>query len=391
MNLDRGEYTENLTYDLNGNIGTLKRKGRQFPGYTAPENMDDLAYVYSGNRLTKVDDLSLNPSGYPIGGKAFGYDGNGNMTVQEDKGLSIAYNYLNLPQNILSPQGITAYVYSADGTKVKKTAGSKIVDYLTGFQYENSTLQFFPTSEGYFDVVKNKYIYNYTDHLGNVRLSYMGSGSGVEIIEESNYYPFGLKHEGYNTSVGNAAYQYKYNGKELQETGMYDYGARMYMPDIGRWGVIDNKAEKYNFISPYNYAANNPIMFIDPDGNEIIFVLTKNGETVGQLTYRKGNFYYTDGDRKGQKYDGRNQSASPNLFRLARVYRKIERSNNTILKDRLHTLENSENKHYIFDPQSPDQPSGMEGLLGAGSKSVYNFASKSEKKRFEETEGGSTK
>ncbi|WP_317044587.1 RHS repeat domain-containing protein [Chryseobacterium indologenes] len=266
MNLDRGEYTESLTYDLNGNIGTLKRKGRQFPGYTAPENMDDLAYVYSGNRLTKVDDLSLNPSGYPIGGKAFGYDGNGNMTVQEDKGLSIAYNYLNLPQNILSPQGITAYVYSADGTKVKKTAGSKVVDYQTGFQYENSTLQFFPTSEGYFDVVKNKYIYNYTDHLGNVRLSYMNSGSGLEIIEESNYYPFGLKHEGYNTSVGNAAYQYKYNGKELQETGMYDYGARMYMPDLGRWGVVDPLAETSRRWSPYTYAFNNPIRFIDPDG-----------------------------------------------------------------------------------------------------------------------------
>ena len=266
MNLDRGEYTENLTYDLNGNIGTLKRKGRQFPGYTAPENMDDLAYVYSGNRLTKVDDLSLNPSGYPIGGKAFGYDGNGNMTVQEDKGLSIAYNYLNLPQNIASPQGNTAYVYSADGTKVKKTAGSKVVDYLNGFQYENSTLQFFPTSEGYFDVVKNKYIYNYTDHLGNVRLSYMNSGSGVEIIEESNYYPFGLKHEGYNTSVGNAAYQYKYNGKELQETRMYDYGARMYMPDLGRWGVIDPLAETSRRWSTYTYAYNNPIRFIDPDG-----------------------------------------------------------------------------------------------------------------------------
>ncbi|GAE65908.1 RHS repeat-associated core domain-containing protein [Chryseobacterium indologenes] len=290
MNLDRGEYTENLTYDLNGNIGTLKRKGRQFPGYTAPENMDDLAYVYSGNRLTKVDDLSLNPSGYPIGGKAFGYDGNGNMTVQEDKGLSIAYNYLNLPQNIVSSQGNTSYLYSADGTKVKKTAGSKVVDYLNGFQYENSTLQFFPTSEGYFDVVKNKYIYNYTDHLGNVRLSYMNSGSGVEIIEESNYYPFGLKHEGYNTSVGNAAYQYKYNGKELQETGMYDYGARFYMPDIGRWGGVDPKAELMRRWSPYNYAFDNPIRFIDPDGRAPLDDhFNKYGRYIGKDSKKTNN------------------------------------------------------------------------------------------------------
>ncbi|AYZ11965.1 hypothetical protein EGY05_08525 [Chryseobacterium arthrosphaerae] len=37
-----------------------------------------------------------------------------------------------------------------------------------------------------------------------------------------------------------AIYQYKYNGKELQETGMYDYGVRMYIPDIGRWGVVDH-------------------------------------------------------------------------------------------------------------------------------------------------------
>ncbi|PQA96790.1 hypothetical protein B0A69_01595 [Chryseobacterium shigense] len=100
-------------------------------------------------------------------------------------------------------------------------------------------------------------------------MSYFKNGSGAEIIEESNYYPFGLKHEGYNVLSGNSAYKYKYNGKELQETGMYDYGARFYMPDIGRWGVIDPLAEIYRRHSPYNYTINNPVRFTDPDGRTI--------------------------------------------------------------------------------------------------------------------------
>ncbi|WP_394337929.1 RHS repeat domain-containing protein [Chryseobacterium nematophagum] len=99
-----------------------------------------------------------------------------------------------------------------------------------------------------------------------------------EIVESNTYYPFGLLHD-YTATTQNA-YQYKYNGKELQETGMYDYGARMYISDIGRWGVVDPLAEKMTRHSPYNYAFNNPIKFIDPDGMAPLtdYKLLKNGE-----------------------------------------------------------------------------------------------------------------
>ncbi|WP_410676727.1 RHS repeat-associated core domain-containing protein [Chryseobacterium sp. LC2016-29] len=101
-----------------------------------------------------------------------------------------------------------------------------------------------------------------------------------QIVEVNNYYPFGLMHN--YTSTTQNVYQYKYNGKELQETGMYDYGARFYMPDIGRWGVIDPLAEKMTRHSPYNYAFNNPIMFVDPDGRESkdIYELNRNGSLI---------------------------------------------------------------------------------------------------------------
>jgi RHS repeat-associated protein len=110
--------------------------------------------------------------------------------------------------------------------------------------------------------------------LGNVRLSYFKNANGsAEVLEKNDYYPFGLKHNANVISFGDSSYSYQYNGKEYQkETGWSDYGARMYMPDIARWGVIDPLAETSRRFNPYNYAYNNPISFIDPDGRKALAV-----------------------------------------------------------------------------------------------------------------------
>ena len=142
-------------------------------------------------------------------------------------------------------------------------------------------LQFFPTAEGFYDYQKDQYIYQYKDHLGNNRVSFARNSAGVlEITDANDYYPFGMNHlKTGNAFFGGSYKDYKYNGKELQESGMYDYGARFYMPDIGRWGVVDPLAETSRRWSSYNYAYNNPIRFIDPDGRQAkdIFILTANG------------------------------------------------------------------------------------------------------------------
>jgi RHS repeat-associated protein len=78
-----------------------------------------------------------------------------------------------------------------------------------------------------------------------------------------------MKHKEYNSIINGVAHKYKFNGKELQDEmglNLYDYGARNYDPALGRWMNIDPLAEEGRRWSPYNYAMNNPVYFVDPDG-----------------------------------------------------------------------------------------------------------------------------
>jgi RHS repeat-associated protein len=117
------------------------------------------------------------------------------------------------------------------------------------------------------------------DHLGNIRLSYTDKNQNnsnpvdIEIIEENNYYPFGLEHKGYNSNVsanGNSvAQKFKYNSVELEESlglNLYKTNYRQYNPSIGRFFSIDPLTEIVPAINPYQFSFNNPVFFTDPLG-----------------------------------------------------------------------------------------------------------------------------
>ncbi|QMU63060.1 MAG: hypothetical protein GKR88_01420 [Flavobacteriaceae bacterium] len=98
--------------------------------------------------------------------------------------------------------------------------------------------------------------------------------SKKSVLKARSYFLFGLKHKGYNNVVssnGNSvAQKFKYNGKEIDEDlglNLYDYEARNYQADLGRFMQIDPLAEiSQRQFSPYHYVKNNPVKFVDPDG-----------------------------------------------------------------------------------------------------------------------------
>ncbi|SFS65735.1 RHS repeat-associated core domain-containing protein [Zhouia amylolytica] len=202
------------------------------------------------------------------------------MTKDDNKGItSISYNHLNLPTNVILGGGNISYIYDAIGTKLRKEVNggnTTTTDYAGNYIYENGSLKFFSHGEGYVDADNGyEYVYQYKDHLGNVRLSYKNVGTisapNLQIQEENNYYPFGLQHKGYNNVINGTEHPYTYNGKEEQnELGLnwLDYGWRNYDASLGRFMSPDPVAPEYPEISPYVYVRNNPVFLIDPDGRD---------------------------------------------------------------------------------------------------------------------------
>ncbi|MDD5695410.1 MAG: DUF6443 domain-containing protein [Bacteroidales bacterium] len=309
-----------VQYDQNGNIKRLRRRGNG-------GMMDDLTYSYisNGNQVDQIVDAGSKNYGFRDADYdlEYTYDANGNMIMDKNKGIiSITYNHLNLPEVIKFEDNLRIeYFYDANGVKLQKryyedNLLNTTTDYSGEFVYTNRSIDYISIAEGRLKKGTNgTYIPEFflKDHLGNVRVVLSSAGSPVQ---GTDYYPFGMEIPLFSSSNN----QLKYNSKELQtEAGLkwYDYGWRMYDPQLGRFHTQDRFAEKYLDFSPYQYAANNPILYIDVNGDSINVAeehreaLNKDltnafGDKASNFSYDKnGNLVYNGNGKKDFKGDQR--------------------------------------------------------------------------------------
>ena len=248
----------NITYDRNGNILTLKR-------YGSGDLKQNISSSYLGNRLSGCI-----------------YDSNGNITYDAASGLSMQWSPLNLIKKVSDSNGVLVnYSYLADGTKIRAVdADGEGLEYRGSLTFRRSSdgtltpesiafsggrIVAVTGSGGAVSFVANHHV---TDHLGSVRA--VVDGSTGQVVETNDYYAFGGRWDR-SGSLVDQSNRYRYNGKEEQTTfgtPYSDYGARQYSSASGRWLAVDPLAEKHYNISPYVFCGNNPLNYIDPDGQD---------------------------------------------------------------------------------------------------------------------------
>jgi len=295
-----GRYNESVTYNPNGSIMSLLRKGMKNDGTF--DAIDDLTITYDGNRLLKVTDdaEALNYNGaldFHDGSDEdceYEYDGNGALTKDKNRGITgITYDYghnmYHASMVLPSVRGGVINDYNSDGRKLSSRhtiytptghgGYNRIVIadlYIDGLILRNDTTLLWKFNGGYVELNANgtptSWNYYITDHLGSTR---MVVDSNNNIKETINYYPFGseMKMEDPALLTGGTSHPYRFTGKELDKMiglNMYDFGARWYdVAGVPMWTSVDPLAEKYYNVSPYNYCGDNPVNRIDPNGRDV--------------------------------------------------------------------------------------------------------------------------
>ena len=307
------KYGVSLTYDAIGNIQTLSRRGvddvcsrPQAPPIYDFTQIDNLEYVYIGSRLYTINEGSNQDKGFRGPGGSYGYDGNGNIVLDQNKQLNASYNHLNLPYGIGISSNSINFTYDASGTKLQKhsqgqedgQAVNTTKDYVGGIEYKDGVIEAIYHGEGRVLLkrddqsgsVRFQSEYNLKDHLGNVRVVFSDLNENgylepfafnpqfpfpgdpinyqpSEMLQENHYYPFGMEMEGaWELSVSSPENKYLFNGIEHASDFGLDWDMavhRSYDPAIGRWLQVDPFADVAPNWTPYRFGFNNPIRYSD--------------------------------------------------------------------------------------------------------------------------------
>lgn len=311
---------KDITYDRNGNVTGLKR-------YDVDGVLDELHFTHSGNRI------------YEVANNTWSYDDNGNMTHNASQDLDLEYNLLNLPREARHMNDTVSYQYLADGTKLSALTnvgdglkyrgnfvyeiiaepvdwyddlGNHITDpilweSLASIAWDEGRIAFQNPLAPVDSIAVEEILpdggfspaymdeWHVRDHLGSVRAIVKVNGDSISatdrILEINDYLPFGSR---IPTDFQASTNRHRFSGKEEQRFGsldlgmggdriainLLDFGARYYDPFTCRWTTMDPMAGKYSNVSPYIYCHNNPLSFLDPDGQADYF------NNKGELIFR---------------------------------------------------------------------------------------------------------
>ncbi len=276
-------------YDQNGNLTHLALRDQ------AGNPIDDLTFAYLAgtNRLTTVTDaVAPSPPGWDAEDASLDYDANGNITrAGPPYNLSsVVYDPRQLPERMVQGQSRETfhYRYNAEGQRYYKqvssgtrAGGDDLEEYYPldgavtlGVFGADGALAHWNIVAGAKVVGRrtaNGALYFYLeDNVGSTRATI---GADGQVVETNDYYPFGLVMPGRGRGA-NPPTREGFTGKERDpESGLHYFGARFYMPALGRWMVVDPKEGEYPGVSPYAYVLNNPLTSIDPDGKAVFKVV----------------------------------------------------------------------------------------------------------------------
>lgn len=244
-------------YDNKGNLTLMQDLAS--PAIPQTASPGSTGYTYWPDNAHRLQGISSRPTA------VFDYDSNGNL--KSDGQRTITYTPDNMPKEIIMGNATTSFTYDGNGQRAKKVS-------------PNGTRFYIGKLHGCTDAVCGNYIY-----AGNTRIAYsqgelinfyhpdhLGSTSiltdnNANILETIAYYPFGeTRQDSSNQNV-----IHKYTGQELDyEVGLYNYGARLYDPEIGRFMTPDSIVPyptDPQSLNRYSYVQNNPVNRIDPSGN----------------------------------------------------------------------------------------------------------------------------